>query len=546
MEVENNEEKVEKNKKIASGGKKIIEEVGSKKVAKRIFKTIGKIKKDNKKTKGNLKEGIIKAGLNKLNEQIKTIKNINKYEDLKKYQDMYFQEKDYAYVMDLVNAGWGESVKIAKDVLYVRIRDMKKEIKKNKEKLVKMIIANNKKEEELRDIELTKEEVEEALNIFESEIAENDIKTSAKEEDVNLENKVENFIREKEMVDFNYYSSESQTIVNEEISFSKESVASNSKYGKKNLENISKNVNEINNRVYDVLSSLQIGNNNKAILSLEELNDKNIPSLETQAKEFLNLVKEKSKDIKEGKELMCGMISTILILLKKVIDNKENIKKIGEVLKIDQENKINIAISGGKGKDIEEKEYMKNKRMNDLKLKNEYIDEKEWSKLSLYQKIVKRFKFKDFSQNPYIGIWEKFKMEDKVNFIRAKAKWREGRMKEIMNMEEGPKKIQFANNFSYYEWRDPNGYSITTFDIDNMEEYNKKFRNNDLVDKLRIYLNTNSNNRKVKGFIMKDGNSILNKGYAWFNNPFNNSRYLGRKINREKSKLAIDQWNKKN
>lgn len=541
MEVENEGNKKEEKKgKIACKGNKIIEEVGRKKVAKRIFKTIGKIKKDNKDSFGEfkMKEAIVKAGLSKLNDQIKIIKNIKKYEDLKKFQEIYYLEADYIYEKDLVAAKWGDNLAIAKDVLYVRINDMKKEIKKNKGIIAEMIMQNNKKEESLKDIELTKEEVDEALKIFEDS-SENDIKT----DDIGPKNRVEKFIREKEKVDASIYESESETVVNEEMIV--DNKENNIKYNKKNLENISKNVNEINSKVEDVLKSLKSDKGSKAVLKIEELKTTNVPTIEAQANEFLKLANEKIKDIQDNKELINGLVSTVVILCKKVIDNRDNIKKLSEAFEIDKENKINIAISGEKGKNIEEKEYIKNKRMNELKKKNEYIEEKEWNKLTLYQKIVKRFKFKDFSQNPYIGIWEKFNNEDKIKFIEEKAKWREKRIKEILDMKEGPTKTQFANNFSYYEWRDPNGFSITTHDIDNMENYNKKFRENNLVDKLRLYLNTNSNNRKVKGFIIKDGNRILNKGYAWFNNPFNN-RFLGRKLNRDKSKQAMDSWNKKN
>lgn len=56
-----------------------------------------------------------------------------------------------------------------------------------------MIMQNNKKEESLKDIELTKEEVDEALKIFEDS-SENDIRT----DENNPKNRVEKFIREKE------------------------------------------------------------------------------------------------------------------------------------------------------------------------------------------------------------------------------------------------------------------------------------------------------------------------------------------------------------
>lgn len=224
-----------------------------------------------------------------------------------------------------------------------------------------MIMQNNKKEESLKDIELTKEEVDEALRIFEDS-SENDIRT----DENNPKNRVEKFIREKEKVDASIYESESETVVNEEISV--DNKENNIKYNKKNLENISKNVNEINNKVEDVLKSLKSDNGSKAVLKIEELN-LNVPTIEVQAGEFMKLAKEKIKDIQDNKELINGLISTVLILCKKVIDNRNNIKKLSEAFEIDKENKINIAISGEKGKNREEKEYIKNKRMNELKKK---------------------------------------------------------------------------------------------------------------------------------------------------------------------------------
>lgn len=103
---------------------------------------------------------------------------------------------------------------------------------------------------------------------------------------------MKNLLERKKKVDASIYESESETVVNEEISV--DNKENNIKYNKKNLENISKNVNEINNKVEDVLKSLKSDNGSKAVLKIEELN-LNVPTIEVQAGEFMKLAKEKNK-----------------------------------------------------------------------------------------------------------------------------------------------------------------------------------------------------------------------------------------------------------
>ena len=108
-----------------------------------------------------------------------------------------------------------------------------------------------------------------------------------------------------------------------------------------------------------------------------------------------------------------------------------------------------------------------------------------------------------------------------------KLNWRMERSNELLklDLEKDLGNIRMLNNFSYYEWRDPDGNLIPTYDIDDLSFYNKEDAENKKL--IKDYLEKASNKNKVKSFIIQEGNLKLTKGKAWFNMP--NLSLLGKK-----------------
>ena len=149
------------------------------------------------------------------------------------------------------------------------------------------------------------------------------------------------------------------------------------------------------------------------------------------------------------------------------------------------------------------------------KLVHEFIEDKEWKKLSLYDKIRKRFAFKEYKQNIYDNKWRLLSKEDKNKFIIDKAKWRIQKAKELRFSKEDIK-LHIINNFFYYENRDANGMIIDMTGLD-LVNYNKLILNDANIKWLKEFLVNADKENKIPGFIIINKKIIMNNGKAWFN-----------------------------
>ena len=281
------------------------------------------------------------------------------------------------------------------------------------------------------------------------------------------------------------------------------------------------------------MKELAIGNNNPILQddvgNNVRLNDNFIPSFFQQYNAFADYLYQNQRNLDINRTVI-HLVNLMITICKEKRLYGYIFNNVYQLLEIDDKNKINIAIKGRNGLDLEQQEIVKKDRIKKLKEKGDFIEPNTWNKMSLIEKINKRFVFKDFRQNPYINIWTRFNIDEKTEFIKQKLNWRIKRMKELLELDNNNNyNLRMINNFFFYEWKDPNGYMINTYDIKDMNFYTLKEEENSLLDKLREILNKANNNRKVGGFIISNGDIIFNKGYSFDNNPQLSKTYIGKK-----------------
>ena len=186
-----------------------------------------------------------------------------------------------------------------------------------------------------------------------------------------------------------------------------------------------------------------------------------------------NLLKEKDKD---------KIIKNLILIIIEIIDDKSD----------------------------------KDDKFNKIKRNKDYIEENIWNKLPKYERIMKRFTFKDYKQNIYSDKWETLDLYSKNKFIEEKIKWRLSRAKELWdNKDNDIENIHKINNFFYYEFKDAKGFNLKLDDVD-LKKYKKEMQNKIIKDLETELFRYNKENRVV-GFIKINGRIHYNNGKAFYN-----------------------------
>ena len=281
--------------------------------------------------------------------------------------------------------------------------------------------------------------------------------------------------------------------------------------------NVMKNV----NKAVDI-------NNNNFINECGNINADKLPNVKEQLSEFIKYVSGNNIDQNIMYKHFIGIFFSLYGEIERM---KSSICTLGDYIKIDRQHKINFEIHG-KSNELEKVIVSKEIKLKELKDKGEFIEEKKWKNMSAYEKIKLRFGLNEFRQNPFFSAWSNFKPEEKKDWINFRANWRIKKAEELLKAEEGNKKNQRINNFFFYEWRDKNGFSLPTHDIDDLKEYNDKMNSCKAINELKEKLNSLSMNHRVQGFIICDGNLIPNKGQAYYHNPLYVNRGFINKLNK--------------
>lgn len=258
----------------------------------------------------------------------------------------------------------------------------------------------------------------------------------------------------------------------------------NSSKFSKNLS-IKKNKKDENTEVYK--SSIVVHRNEKLKENLKNIKEINI---------MLNSEKKKLENAEHGSMNIVEMINKLLIEVNKLTLMISNLvlnlsDKFNTKVELDN---LDTNVSKEKIENVAKKKY------------KDYIDTETWNKMSLYERIMKRFKFCDYRQNIYEDIWNKISKKDRINFLTKKFEWRKKRIEELINGSDWRK----INNFFYYKNRTKNGFLVN---YDNLLEKNiTKNKNEDVLKIKLIYAEKNGD---IDGFIMYDGEKIYNNGRAY-------------------------------
>lgn len=258
----------------------------------------------------------------------------------------------------------------------------------------------------------------------------------------------------------------------------------NSSKFSKNLS-IKKNKKDENAEVYK--SSIVVHRNEKLKENLKNIKEINM---------MINVEKKKIENAEHGSMNIVEMINKLLIEVNKLTLMISN-------LVLNLSDKFNTKVE----LDNLDTNVSKEKIEDDVKKKyKDYIDTETWNKMSLYERIMKRFKFCDYRQNIYEDIWNKISKKDRINFLTKKFEWRNKRIEELINGSDWRK----INNFFYYKNRTKNGFLVN---YDNLLEKNITKNKNEGV--LKIKLINAEKNGDIDGFIMYDGEKIYNNGRAY-------------------------------
>ena len=491
---------------ISSGSNGIKRKIAARKVFKIIKGTKNKNLYDTKNTSLNLSERF-----KNLLEHEKKIDSAISVKSLKDFNSLYLTEEDRDHIAELEeNGSFGTKLEIYKGVLLARIDEVRNLILKEDPETIMKLMKEDK--EIVQDKEVNDKEILAGIKTFKEEII-----TSLNEKN-RINKALTNFDNKAKESDSSnkINSSDNQNRINVPNTQNK-IILTNKDSSSDSFSNLL-NKNEL---IKTILFSANNYVNNNSVepfsnLDFSKFNSIPCPTVNNQLHSFLSFFNLNFKEIQTNQAYV-QLATLVVVMAKNLEENIKNSIRIANVIKIDEENKINIAIKGEKGEQINRKDIKKFNKIEQLKKENKYINEEEWKKLTTYQKTMKRFIFADFRQNPYMNIWNKFSNDEKLRFCEAKKKWRNDRVKMLNNLDLNDKKnITLLHNFNYYEWRDPSGFLLPTYDLD-LNNYRTN-SNNKEFELLLNKLNNKDKERKIKGFIIKDGNVIMNKGRAWFNN----------------------------
>ena len=481
--------------------------------ARKVFNVIkGKCNMEN--LKHSSKDKVIAERSKDIHDE-ETVNKATKLSELNDLKKLYFSKEDYVTEKNMNDSGlYGSKLEVAQGLLLVRIDEFKKNIV-NLDLEQDILNENNSKiSNDKKD--LNSEQFKNALVSFRKNVQDDDKELKLDESKMKVKTKIREYLEKNDdeedscnMIDTSNKESKNYNNI----------IFNNDNNIRNNLEkSIRLNLSNSEYRYSQVLDQyLRLSKNSNNIIA-----ENNLPDLlgkigepansESQFSFFINNIKNKNSE-----QIILDIIPILSSLVKENKELKEIINNLVLLEKDRRENEFLVAKNGGKGNEIKNKEVLVSQKMADLKNQGKYIEQSEWNKKPLIDKITERFHFSDFRQNPYIGSWRKLNQQEKIKFIKLKLQWREKRINELLeyDLEKNKDNIKKANNFSYYEWRDPNGYLLPTYDINDLSFYNNQLKEEN--EKIQNALKLASNKNLIRGFIIDDGELKLTKGKAWFN-----------------------------
>ena len=490
-------------------------EVKDKSTLKAIIKKIEKIANTDLVAKAKLidKSEAVKNILEKAGDSKCTDKEINLLRQIFYDEDDYDLEETQAESYRKSNQD--PNLKKKKDFLNMAACD----IIYQKAEEIKNILEDDAKKKELlkvvKENKLTKEDIKKEKNYKDEKKNSNSILTdenalAAKEWEAILENdrknapKINQANQKKEEPNWNNWNGNNNNNYDEEeIKNTKKNIieAIKNKRKKKNQE-VLDIADKLNENLLDLIQKIEgitqtrqdpnfrnSGENSKDIWARIERTNFENPNIQ-----FRELLRICSNNVGKDQYNFNGVIVQIVNVISALLSKVNAICNTFSSFKsyIETENLKNVKIAQGGDKIWID--FNKRIRFNDAvnKGKVEKLNKKDWDKLSNYDKLMKKFSFKDYRQMPNHSLWKKLKVKDKVRFLDARNKYRTHRFNELAeNLSKDPvKTLSDFDIFMYYQWKDSRGFECQA-NKTNREKYgdNKddEIIAGDLSDNLKQY-----------------------------------------------------------
>ena len=227
--------------------------------------------------------------------------------------------------------------------------------------------------------------------------------------------------------------------------------------------------------------------------SWQALEKQSFRNTEVQISNFLKACYNGAND-KDGCDNMGAFLQIASITAALNTNMKAVIKTISAIYKfIDNFNQqwVNIAKFGPSSRFKINQKIVRPK----AKVKHKYSD-KEWNKMSFFQKYSNTWKFSDSRQNIPKNWFLSFEKKEKESFLNDRAKWRKKRMTELGEKLRKNEKdvINDIDRFMFYENRDGYGFWMPSRDFDACQ-YTKD--ENAILDKFRATLKEYSDKKLI-------------------------------------------------
>ena len=173
--------------------------------------------------------------------------------------------------------------------------------------------------------------------------------------------------------------------------------------------------------------------------------------------------------------------------------------------------KTEMAKMGRNAQNIENRQRVK----QDLKtIDNNFVSQEEWDKMSPKEKIQKRFKFTDRSQNPPNYLFKKLSIEEKKTVLKAKKDYRSKRIIELYDLTKTDQ-IKAAleyDNIKFYENRDKYGFRISDEGL--AKEFEDSEEDKQIKEELELNWREQASKKRIFNIVMYNSKRIYSNGKA--------------------------------
>ena len=144
-----------------------------------------------------------------------------------------------------------------------------------------------------------------------------------------------------------------------------------------------------------------------------------------------------------------------------------------------------------------------------------FIANEDWFKLSNYEKFLKRFVYKDYSQNPPRAWWNSFSEEEKGKVLKTRQEWKKKRLIDLSDLyeQDQDKAIRYIDSFFYYEDKDKFGFKIEIPEnLKNLTEFDEESKL--VYDELRSTLENAAERNLVFNKVWCNNKAVRTKGVS--------------------------------